>query len=208
MAVVDDHPVYRAGVRAVLSSAHGVQVVAEAGDAREAYAAVRAARPDLVLLDFTLPGPDGLSAARELLRRHPESRLLMLAPKVEETIAVDALAAGARGCLGKDQPIRELLAAVHAVGAGHTYLPPTLSPAVVQARLRRGQAGPLGTLSARERDVFDLLVRGFNNAEVAERLEISRRTVETHRSRILKKLGVHSAAELIRLAARHGLIRS
>ena len=205
VAVIDDHPIYRAGVRAVLAG-EDMRVVAEAGDALEGYAAVEKSKPDMVLVDVTLPGPDGMTAARELLRRDPRRRVLMVSPHVEESVAADALAAGALGYFSKEQPIEDLLLAVRAVGEGRTYLPPHVSAEGVEARLRRGRNGPLGILSEREREVFEALVRGFNNEEVASQLGISRRTVETHRSRILKKLQVHSAVELIRLAARHGLL--
>ena len=206
VAVIDDHPVFRAGLRAVLSGEKDFLVVAEAADARSGYAAVDEARPDLVLVDAALPGPDGLTTARELLRRDPHCRVLMLSGRVEESMVADALAMGALGYFDKGQTERDLVEAVRTVGDGRQYLPPSISAASVEARMRRGREGPLGALSGREREVFELLVRGFSNEEVSGHLEISRRTVETHRSRILKKLQVHSAVELIRLAARHGLL--
>jgi two-component system, NarL family, response regulator NreC len=205
VALIDDHPVYREGLRAVLAS-QDVEVVAEAGDAQEGYKAVEAAHPDLVLLDVALPGPDGISAARELLRRDPARRLLMVSMRMEEHVVADAMAAGALGYAGKDQPVPELLYAVRTVAEGRTYLPPRFSLQGIEARMRRGRSGPLGILSAREREVFDLLVQGLTNEQVSAQLGISRRTVETHRGRILRKLKVHSAVELIRLAARHGLL--
>lgn len=206
LVVIDDHPVYRAGLRAVLTREHDLEVVAEAGDAREGYAAVALAKPDLVLLDDTLPGPDGFTAARELIKRFPDRHLLVVSTRIEESVVADALAIGANGLYSKHQPVSDLIMAVHATGNGNTYLPPGISAHAIEARRRRGRPGPLGVLSGREREVFGLLVRGFSNEEVAKHLEISRRTVETHRSRILKKLHVHSAVELIRLAARHGLL--
>jgi DNA-binding NarL/FixJ family response regulator len=205
VAVIDDHAVYRAGLRAVLHGAD-MQVVAEAREAQEGYAAVEAAKPDLVLLDLKLPGPDGITVARELLRRDPQRRVLMVSMRLEESIVADALAAGALGYFGKEQSIEDLLCAIRTVADGRTYLPPGISAEDIEVRLRRGRMGPLGLLSGREREVFELLVRGFNNEDVASHLGISRRTVETHRSRILRKLHVHSAVELIRLAARHGLL--
>ena len=206
VAVIDEHPVFRAGLRAILSGEKDLRLVAEAADARAGYAAVEEAQPDLVLIDTALPGLDGLTTARELLRRDPARRVLMLSSRVEESLVADALSMGALGYLGKGQSIAELVQAVRTVGDGRQYLPPSISAASVEARLRRGRAGLLGVLSGREREVFDLLVRGFSNEEVSGHLDISRRTVETHRSRILKKLQVHSAVELIRLAARHGLL--
>lgn len=206
VAVIDDHPVYRAGLRAVLASQGDVEVVAEAADAQEGYAAVDQTQPDLVLLDVALPGADGITAARELIRRSPARRLLMISMRVEEHTVADALAAGALGYAGKDQPLEELLVALRTVAQGGTYLPPGISQQGVESRLRRRREGPLGMLSSREREVFELLVQGHTNESAAAQLGISRRTVETHRSRILKKLHVHSAVELIRLAARHGLL--
>lgn len=208
VAIIDDHPIVREGLRAIVASQEDLTFVAEAGDARAGYAAVDEARPDLVLLDLALPGADGLTAARELKRRSPRLRLLMLSSRIEEHLVADALAAGVLGYVCKDQPISELLLAMRTVGQGNSYLPPQISAERIASRMRRGDKGPLGVLSTREREVFDLLVRGFGNEQVALDLGISRRTVETHRSRILKKLHVHSAVELIGLAARHDLIGS
>jgi DNA-binding NarL/FixJ family response regulator len=205
VAVIDDHPVFRAGLRAILAGEEDLRLVAEAGG-RDSSASVEAAHADVVLIDMSAPAPEGLAAARELLRRDPGCRLLVLSRRVEESSVADALAAGAMGFFGKEQPVADLLTAVRAVGEGRRYVPPTLSLAAIEARMRRGRAGPLGILSARERQVFDLLVQGLTNELVAGNLGISKRTVETHRSRILKKLHVHSAVELIRLAARHGLL--
>jgi two-component system response regulator NreC len=207
LAVIDDHPLFRTGVRVALAPERDLQVVAEAADARQAYVAIESARPDLVLLDETLPGPDGLSAVREILRRRPRQNVLMIAAHAEEYTVAEALAVGALGTWSKEQPAEDLVTAVRIAGSGQTYLPPGVSPAAVESRVRRGRVGPLGVLSGREREVFELLVRGLSNDKVAGHLEISRRTVETHRSRILKKLQVHSAVDLIRLAARHGLLR-
>ena len=208
VALVDDHPVYRAGLRAVLSAQEDLAVVAEAGNAYDAYAAVDETQPDLVLLDVALPGTSGLTAARELLRRSPGRRVLMVSMRVEEDAVADALTVGALGFAGKDQPVHELLEAVRAVAQGRPYLPPQVSAHALEERLhlRRERRGPLGSLSPREREIFDLLVSGFGNEAIAGQLTISKRTVETHRSRILKKLHVHSAVELLRLAARHGLL--
>lgn len=203
VAVITGYPVFQAGVRTVL--AHE-DVVAEVVEANDAVAAVDASQPDVVLLDVSLAGPSGMTTARELLRRDPARRILVVDVRAEESTAAEALAAGALGMFSKDQSIDDLLQALRAVAEGRTYLPPQISQKAVEARLRLRRSGPLGILSTREREVFDLLVRGLTNEEVGQQLGISRRTVETHRSRILKKLNVHSAVELIRLAARHGLL--
>jgi DNA-binding NarL/FixJ family response regulator len=205
VALITGYPVFQAGVRTVLSR-DDTSVVAECAEPADAYAVVDAAHPDVVLLDISLAGPSGMTTARELLRRDPGRRILVIDVRAEESTAAEALAAGALGLFSKDQPIEDLLQALRTVAESKTYLPPQVSQKAVEARLRLRRSGPLGILSTREREVFDLLVRGLTNEEVAHQLTISRRTVETHRSRILKKLNVHSVVELIRLAARHGLL--
>jgi two-component system secretion response regulator SsrB len=206
LAIVDDHPIVRAGLRAAIEPQEDLKVVGEAADARSAYAIVESQQPEVVLLDVGLPGADGLTAAREIVRRWPSVRLLMISTRVEEHLVAEAFSAGAAGYVGKEQSVDDILQAVRSVGHGRKYFPPRISAEGVASRQRRGGDGPLGVLSTREREVFDLLVRGYTNEEVAHQLSISRRTVETHRSRILKKLHVHSAVELIRLAARHNLL--
>ncbi len=210
VAIVDTHPLYRAGLRMAISDhGRGLEIVGEADSLRGAAALLANARPDVVVLDSSLPGTGGLSVLRQLLRRHPERRVLVLSAQVAEDFAAEAFAAGAMGYAGKDGTAEEIVAAIQEVGAGQRYLSPRLALERVNQHLLERPAGdraPLDALSAREREVFRLLVLGCSNEEIAKQLRISRRTVETHRSRILKKLRVHSAVELLRLAARHGLI--
>ena len=212
VAIVDAHPLYRRGLRAALSDhGQGFEIVGEADSLESAEALLLGARPDVVVLDASLPGAGGFSALRQLLRRHPTSRILVLSAQVAEDFAAEAFAAGAMGYAGKDGTAGEILAAIREVGSGQRYLSPRLAVERVNQHLLERPAGdraPLDVLSAREREVFRLLVLGSSNDEIAKRLRISRRTVETHRSRILKKLRVHSAVELLRLAARHGLFSS
>ena len=210
VAIVDSHPLFRAGLRAAISD-HG-RALALAGEADSLEAAVpmlAESRPDVVVLDSAVPGNGGLSALRHLLRKNPERRVLVLSARLAEDFAAEAFAAGAMGYTGKDGTAEEIVTAIREVAAGQRYLCPRLVLERVNQHLLERPAGdraPLDVLSAREREVFRLLVLGCSNEEVADRLRISRRTVETHRSRILKKLRVHSAVELLRLAARHGLI--
>jgi len=211
VAIVEAHPLFRAGLRAAISDHRDLAVAGEADSLESGTALVAAERPDVVVLDASLPGNAGLSALGHLLRRHPERRVLVLAAQGAEDYAAEAFATGAMGYAGKEASADEVVAAIREVGAGQRYLSPRLAVDRVNRHLRDRPAvegGPLDALSAREREVFRLLVLGCSNEEVAERLHITRRTVETHRSRILKKLRVHSAVELLRLAARHGLIRS
>jgi DNA-binding NarL/FixJ family response regulator len=216
VALVDDHQLFREGLKAVLSSQPDFTVVAEASDAREAYGMVEACHPDVVVLDLTLPGVDGIAAARELCRRQPDGRVLILTMHDShhdgERYAAAALVAGAAGYALKSQPSSSLFDAIRTVARGETYVAPQLSAESVRAQMHaaRGRAspsGPLGALSAREREVFDLIVRGFSNPAVATELCISVKTVETHRARIHRKFGVHSVAELVRYAALNGLLK-
>jgi DNA-binding NarL/FixJ family response regulator len=206
VALVDDHALFREGLSELLARQSDLAVVAEAGDARQAYQVVEASRPDVVVLDVALPGTDGIAAAREILRRTPGSKVLMLTMFADQDYAARALAAGALGYALKMQDSGTVLDAIRAVGRGESYLPPGMGAAGSRAQQRGHHDGPLGRLSEREREVFGLVVRGLSNGQVAGELCISVKTVETHRARIHRKLGVHSVAELVRFAALRGLI--
>ena len=213
VALVDDHKLFREGLRALLAQEPGFEVVAEASEATEAYPILEAADPDVVVLDIGLPGANGISVARELLRRNPRQRLLVLSMFLDEERVAQALDAGVLGYAGKDQSSDEVIAALRTVANGKPYLAPSVSRFVLEdyLRLRKGggdPTSPLRALTNREREIFDLTVRGLSNDAIATQLFISKRTVETHRSRILRKLHVHSATDLVRLAARHGLLTS
>jgi DNA-binding NarL/FixJ family response regulator len=211
--IVDDHQLFREGIRSILAAQPDLQIVGEAARADEAYAAVEEARPDVLLLDYFLPGVAGPNIAREILRRNRGTRVLMLSMFLQEDLVAEALEVGALGYASKDQSSQALIEAIRAVARGERYLAPSLSPAVLEqyvAVRRNGERAltPLGALTARERDVFHLLVRGLSNEAVAQELSISKRTAETHRGRILRKLRVHSATELVLFAARHRLLET
>lgn len=212
VAIVDAHPLYRLGLRAaVADQGPAFEIVGEADSLEGASALIQDERPDVVVLDSSLPGIGGVSALREVLRRHPSTKVLVVSGVVAEDFAAEAFAAGALGYASKDGSTTDILTAIREVGSGQRYLTSRLAVDRVNHHLLQrpsGERAPLDVLSAREREVFHLLVLGCSNEEVASRLRISRRTAETHRSRILKKLRVHSAVELLRLAARHGLFRS
>jgi len=211
VALVDDHRLFREGLRALLATQPDLEVVGEAAEPGEAYALVDAQDPDLVVVDVLLGPSSGMSLARELLRRSPRRRLLMLSMLLDEEHAAEALEVGALGYAGKVQSLEEVLDAIRTVAAGRVYVPSVLSRFVVQdyLRLRRGEGRadlPLDRLTRREREVFDLIVAGGTTAHIADQLSISHRTVETHRSRILHKLKARSAADLVRIAARLKLL--
>ena len=211
VALVDDHRLFREGLRALLVSQPDLQVVGEAAEPAEACALVDSADPDLVVLDVLLGTSSGVAVARELLKRSPRRRVLMLSMVLDEEHAAEALEVGALGYAGKAQALEDVLEAIRTVAAGRVYLPTAPSRFVVQdyLRLRRGDErsdSPLERLTRREREVFDLIVAGGTTASIAGQLGISHRTVETHRSRLLHKLRGRSAADLVRLAARLKLL--
>jgi two-component system response regulator NreC len=207
--LVDDHRLFRQGLRTIVELQSDLRVVGEAGDAREAYAVAQSTHPDVVLLDVSLPGIDGIAAARELRTREPQARLLMLSMHSDEEHIARALGAGAIGYACKAQPFAEVLEAIRMTGRGESYLPPRASRVVIDDLLRCEEKhgdDPLAPLSNREREVFGLLAQGLSNQSIARQLCISVKTVETHRARVLRNLHLHSMADLVRFAARHALL--
>lgn len=202
---VDDHPVFREGLNAVLGAETDLRVVGHAGTLDEAVTMMGHTPIDLAIVDIMLPQGDGIQVTRALRERHAGAKVLGLSVVAEPTRIVEMLRAGASGFAMKTQPVTELLEAVRATLQGMRYLSPAMRDDV-EPLLEGGTKLPLERLTAREREVFNLLVRGHSNASAATELRIAARTVETHRQRILKKLGAHSIAELVRLAARWGAL--
>jgi DNA-binding NarL/FixJ family response regulator len=207
IVLVEDHDFVRMGIREFLSSYPEYQVIGEARAAREAFPIIAATRPDLVLMDIALPGMDGVVATREVLRRTPEMRIVVLTAHVQTNDVLDAMHAGALGYVCKGDEPEVLLQALEQVARGARYI----SPAVA-ARLPRPSAGPphsvLDGLSEREREVFRLAADCCTSAEIARELCLARKTVDTHLNRINRKLGLHDRAALVRLAVELGLVHS
>jgi two-component system response regulator NreC len=208
--LVDDRELFREGFRMLLSSQPDFEIVGEANTVPQAYDHVSQTCPDVTIVSSDLDGLGGTAVTREIVRRQPDAKVLMLSSRRDDDGVHQALAAGARGFALKQQSSVQVFEAVRAVAAGHVYLAPPISQLVLRdhLRLRRGEAtapGPCDQLSRRERDVFELLVRGNSNRRIARMLNISPKTVETHRAHVLRKLGVHSIVDLIRFAARHQL---
>lgn len=207
--LVDDHQLFREGLVALLALDKGLTIVGQAATSRQAAALADEVTPDVVVLDLTLPDGDGIATTRELLRRRPRTRILILTMHTTQFFVRKALAAGAAGYALKSQPAEEILEAVRVVARGDTYVSPQIAPPPSgETTGRRAQDGlsALDELSPREREVFDLVMRGLSNQAIGENLCISIKTVETHRSHINKKLDVHSTGQLIRLAALQGLV--
>ena len=207
IVVVDDHALFRGGLCALFATTRDLKVVGEAGDARQARQVIEAEKPAVVTLDVSLPGTSGIAALADLRRHAAQARFLVVSMHDGHDVVAEALGAGASGYALKHQRGDEIMEAVRRVAAGQTYLAPLLPEALLDPLKRAERAHPLASLSAREREIFDLVVRGFSTDAIAKQLFISAKTVETHRAHINKKLGLHSAAELVRFAARYGLIR-
>lgn len=230
IVLVTGEPVFRSGFRVVLTAATDLLLVAEAADARAGFRAVDAERPDLVVIDVSLPGMDGTSATREVKRRAPSAHVLLLAAWPRERDLLEGFAAGAEGFALKTEPVEALLTAMRTVGHGQRYISPDVAGMNLERLLgtsnrggggaveRGSSAGPpaaarpappvdvLGVLSPREREVLELVLKGWRNREIARELCVSIKTVDTHRTRINRKLGCRSAGDLIRFGAANGLL--
>jgi two-component system response regulator NreC len=208
IALVDDHLVFREAFRTLLVASAEFSVIAEASEGREVCQLYESVKPDVVVMDVTLPGTDGLSATRELTSRFPGSKVMILSAHAVHDYVTRAFSAGASGYALKSQAAAAVMAGLKAVAAGDRYLAPELPPALLSANRsrRKGAPGQLEGLSNREREIFDLVVRGYSNASISEELSISVKTVETHRANINRKLAVHSSTQLLRFAALRGLV--
>jgi two-component system response regulator NreC len=208
IALIDDHLVFREAFRALLAASAEFSVVAETADGKDICALYETARPDVIIVDVTLAGIDGLSATRELVSRFPEAKVMILSAHAVHDYVTRAFGAGASGYALKSQPAAAVMAGIKAVAGGERYLAPELPPTLlaVNRSRRKGALGQLEGLSNREREIFDLVVRGYSNASISEELTISVKTVETHRANINRKLSVHSSTQLLRFAALRGLV--
>lgn len=203
--LADDHAVVRHGFRMILAAQADLEVVGEAANGREAVEQATALQPDLVVMDVSMPELNGIEATRRLLEAAPRCRVLALSMHRDAVYVREILRAGARGYLLKDAIASDLLAAVRAVAQGQGYLSPEVSDAVLDD-YRKHVRDPIDLLSSREREVLQLIAEGCTNKDIASRLNLSVYTVDSHRSRIMEKLNLHSANELIRFAIRNGLI--
>jgi two-component system, NarL family, response regulator NreC len=204
IVVVDDHAVVRSGLRLLLGAEEDMEVVGDAGNVHDAVFEVRAAKPDVVLLDVTMPGESGIDGLPKLLHEAPGARVLMLSMQDDPSYVREAFAAGARGYVLKEAIDAEVVAAVREVAAGNRYVHPALGARMVAADAAAQAAVAADPLSDREREVLRLLALGHTNQEIAKQLYISVRTAETHRAHIMRKLQLSTRAELVRYAIEHG----
>ena len=208
--LADDHQLVRAGMRALIDSLPGFEVAGEAADGREVLRLVRDDGIDLVVMDLSMHGLNGLDATARIAKDHPEIRVVVLSMHTSENYVLDALRAGARGYVIKDSAPEELERALRAVAAGQRYLSPAISHFLLDDYLRLARGGDAqqaaARLTARQREILQLIAEGRSTREIAGRLSISIKTVETHRAQIMQRLDVRDVASLTRYAIRLGLI--
>ena len=209
--VADDHTLFRQGLRRVLQEQPGWEVVAEASDGAEAVRKAIELEPHVVILDIAMPRLNGVDATRQIVRRLPAVRILIVSMYSDEVFVSQALQAGAHGFLLKDSADSDLVRAVTDLLNGKSFFSPAVSKVVLDDYVRqlaaRGVTDRFDTLSEREREVFQLIAEGHSNKDIAGVLHVSPGTVETHRARIMEKLDIHSVAEIVLYAVRKGVIR-
>ena len=208
LLLVDDHEVFRIGLRTVLDFEPDLKVVGEAGDALAGVQAAEALRPDVVLMDVRLGGIDGVQACREIRSRFPEVRVLMLTSFADEDVVMSSIMAGAAGFVTKNVGRTELLKAIRAVASGESLLDPAVTKKVLERLVsltQKDREREVDQLSEREREVLALVAQGYTNREIAEKLVLSEHTARNHISRIFEKLGLSRRSEAAAYAARMGL---
>jgi len=209
LMLADDHAIVRQGLQAVLKAQPDIQIVGETADGPETVRLAERLRPDVLVLDLMMPGLNGLDVAKQLSRRLPRTRIVVLSMHADVAYALAAVRAGASAYVVKEAGVDELVRAIRAVAEGRRYLSPPLSEQAVETyagRMEETPVDPYHTLTFREREVLQLTAEGHSSSEIGERLFISPRTVESHRANLMRKLAVRNQKELIGYAVRRGLL--
>ena len=210
VVIVEDHKLFREGLKSLLFDKEGLEVVGEAGDGIEAIRTVKRCRPDLILLDLSMPKMNGISVMKEIKGQFPEIKIMALTIHESDQYVLEAFDAGADGYCLKDAGRNELMVAVDSVLQGKRYISPSISDNVLEGyltgRKKLKSKTSWDTITQREREVLKLLGEGFQNKEISDMLHISVKTVEKHRANIMNKLDLHNAAALTAYAIEHGLV--
>jgi DNA-binding NarL/FixJ family response regulator len=209
LLIVDDHGVLRSGLRALLEVHGEFQVIGEAANGEEALDRVRELNPQVVLLDLAMPGMDGLTTMRRMLRNHPDVKVLVVTQHADRAYLLPALQAGASGYLLKSSTIEDIVSALHSVCRGKVFLDPSVASVVLDDYRQRGMPGSdikNEELSEREQEVLRLCAWGFTSREIADKLIINTKTVDSHKSRMMSKLGIKTRSELVAYAFKHGIL--
>jgi two-component system, NarL family, response regulator NreC len=208
--LADDHTILRAGLRMMLNAQPDMEVIGEAQDGKQAINATVHLQPDIVLMDITMPDMNGIEATRQIKRVAPEVKVLVLTMHENDEYVFQALRAGASGYILKEAADTELITALHVLRSGQFYLSPSAQSVIVGDYLQRVHTGEekdsYNNLTEREKEILKLVAEGYTNNQIAERLVISPKTVDTHRTHVMDKLNLHSRAELVKYAMRRGLL--
>ena len=206
--LADDHTLVRTGIKSMLETLEGVTVVAESGEGRKTLELIAKHRPDVALIDITMPGLNGIEVAERAAKQSPRTRIVILSMHADEMYVARALKAGVAGYLLKDAAPDELPMALRAVVSGEVYLSPAISKQVVEVLRRRteGESEPLEGVTPRQREILQLIAEGRSVKEIAVILEVSVKTVEGHRAQLMDRLDIHDVAGLVRFAIRAGIV--
>ncbi|MDE1967755.1 MAG: response regulator transcription factor [Alphaproteobacteria bacterium] len=210
IVLCDDHLLIRASLKSLIGEFPGIEVVGEASDGREALEHAGKLQPNVVLMDIAMPGLNGLEATRRLVKDYPQVRVVMLSMHADESHVLQALRAGASGYVLKGSAPRELEMAIEAVARGEIFLSPAISKHVIDVYLNRaeGEINSLDLLTPRQREILQLIAEGKSSKQIAQLLEASVKTIESHRASLMERLDIHDVAGLVRYAIRHGLVSS
>jgi two-component system, NarL family, response regulator NreC len=209
IVLADDHQVVRKGLKALLSADPEFNIIGEAGDGLETVKLVEEVQPDILVLDLMMAGINGLEVTRQLNKKNPRIGIVILSMHSNEAYVLEALRSGAKAYILKESPPEELIRAIREVYAGRRYLSAPLSERAIEAYTQRIEVTPIDPfdqLTTREREILQLSAQGSTNSDIASRLFISPRTVETHRTNLMRKLSLHNHAQLIQFAIQHGII--
>jgi DNA-binding NarL/FixJ family response regulator len=207
VALIDDHPIVRQGLRNLLQSEPSFDIVAEAGDGITGLEQVRRLRPDVLIVDLMMPGLNGLDLIKQVLKSLPRLRIVVLSMQSADSYVVEALNSGASGYVLKETGPSEIIQAIKTVVAGNRYLSPKLERRVLDLSSGKKRiVDPYDSLTAREREILHLIIEGQTNAQIASRLVLSPRTVELHRSRAMRKLDLHNQTDILRYALERGIL--
>lgn len=210
LVLADDHEMVRDGLARLLEDENELQVVGTASNGLEAVRLVERIKPDILITDLMMPGINGLEVTRQLIQRMPELKIIILSMHADEAYVLEALRNGARGYVLKESSRTDLVRAIGEVMAGRRYLSAPLSERAIETYLSAGQQSsgdPYERLTTREREIFQLLAEGYKNSDIANRLSVSVRTVETHRANIMEKINVRNQAEITRYAYQRGILK-
>jgi len=205
--LVDDHELVRTGIRRLLDDIDGIKVVAEAGNGEQAIRQVRNKRPDVILMDVSMPGIGGLEATRKITRSLPDMKIIAVTIHDDDPFPTRLLEAGAAGYITKGCDVGEIISAIRSVYQGKQYITPGIAQKLALSFVNNRERSPFAELTPRETQVMLMVVKGYTNKEISEKLCLSPKTTSTYRYRLFEKLGVENVVDLTRFAIRHGLIK-